>query len=358
MMLDSIKERNIPDFFGNIKAVKEWEAYRAELIDLFLREEYGYLPPKITPTTEIVEQAVDFAGKAHWQSVLFTFENNGKKHTVKTELILPSGKKRVPVFVNIGFVREIPNKYLPTEEIIDSGFGVLSFCYEDVTSDNGDFSNGLCALFDKCECGKISIWAYMASRCVDYLYTREEIDKEAVAVIGHSRLGKTALLASALDKRFVLCCANNSGCCGASLSRGKPKNAESIKEITRVFPFWFVKGFEKYNDNPHSLPFDQHMLIALSAPRYVMLGCAKEDVWADNEGALYACRLASRAWNMYEKQGLVLDGKADFTGSFDFEKGEISIYQREGKHFLSRADWQEYMKKFNEILRGKNELKK
>ena len=341
-------KRNIPDFFVNqgkkITSVEDWEKYRQSLKDLLLKEEYGFLPEKIEPSISVENEGVDFAGKAKWEKVYFTFEKNGKSHTVVTHLILPRGKTNVPVFLSLNFQREVPNKYLPVEEIIDTGFGVFAFCYEEVTKDNSDFTDGICALFEKngrCDFGKISIWAYFASICMDYLCTRQEVDKNNVAIIGHSRLGKTALLCSALDERFKLTCVNNSGCCGVALSRGKTKENETIEKIMEVFPFWFCESFKKYINNEDALPFDQHMLVSLVAPRYIVVGGAKEDLWADNEGQHLSCALAVKAWEFYER------GSAN---------KRVSYYERIGTHFLSRTDWIIYMESFKEIL--KNEVQK
>lgn len=343
-----ILKRNVPDFFVNhgkkITSVSEWESYRSTLKDLFLKEEYGYLPEKIEPSIKTEVDWVDFAGKAVWERVYFTLEKDGKSHTVVTHLILPKGKKNVPVFLSLNFQKEVPNKYLPVEEIIDTGFGIFAICYEEITSDNGDFTNGLCSLFEKdgkCEFGKISIWAYFASICMDYLLTREEVDKENVAIIGHSRLGKTALLCSALDERFKLTCVNNSGCCGVALSRGKTEKNETLAKITEVFPFWFCENFYKYVNNEDTLPFDQHMLVSLVAPRYIIVGGAKEDVWADNEGQHLSCAMAVPAWELYEK---------------GIANKRVSYYEREGTHFLSRTDWMIYTQAFKEIM--KNEIQK
>lgn len=343
-----ILKRNVPDFFMNegarINTLEAWKNYRGKLKELFLREEYGFLPEKIEPSIKVEDEQVSFAGKAKWEKVYFTFEKNGKSHTVLANLILPRDKGNVPVFLAVDFHNVIPNKYLPAEEIIDTGFGIFDFCYQDVTSDDSDFTNGLCSLFEKdgkCEFGKISLWAYFASACMDYLLTRPEVDKDNIAIIGHSRLGKTALLCSALDERFKLTCVNNSGCCGAALSRGKTKENETIEKITEVFPFWFCDSFKKYVNNEDALPFDQHMLISLVAPRNVVVGGAKEDLWADNEGQHLSCAMAVKAWELYEK------GSAN---------KRLSYYERLGTHFLSRTDWIIYMESFKEIM--KNEIQK
>ncbi len=343
-------KRNIPDFFGIEKdalSLGEWKKTREEIKKIFLDTEYGNLPKKISPKTKIVPNYIDFSGKAVWEDIFFEFENEGKTHEVKTELILPRGQKNVPVFVYISFAKETPNKYLPVEEIIDNGFGIFSFCYENVTSDNGDFSNGLCGLFEG-DFGKISIWSYMAIACMDYLQTRDEVDKKNIAICGHSRLGKTALLTSALDDRFALTCSNDSGCCGASVSRGKVEGNETLVEITKVFPFWFTKEFLKYRENPDALPFDQHLLLSLIAPRYLVIGTANEDFWADNDGQFLACQLSSFAWKLYGKDGLIENSKYDTV--CEMLDGELCFYQRKGTHFLSRSDWHMYIKKFKEII--------
>ena len=351
MLKKYIEERKIPDFFKGIDTKEKWEEKREEIKSLILREEYGFLPEKITPEISIEKQGINFAGKADWESVFFTFEKDGKSHTVRTELILPKNKKNVPTFLFMDFESKVPSKYLPVEEILDGGFGMLAFCYKDVTDDNGDFKDGLCSLFcdsdGKCSFGKISMWAYMAKCCMDYLETREQVGK--VAVIGHSRLGKTALLASALDDRFALTCVNESGCSGASITRGKTKENESVRDITRVFPFWFCNEYFKYIDNEDDLPFDQHMLIALVAPRPVMIGGAILDVWADNEGQYLSCYLASKIWRLYGKEGLISKNQLPCVNDM-FIEGDVCFHLREGAHFLSRFDWNVYMKKFAEIL--------
>ncbi len=352
-MKNELKRRQVPNFFGNsLSSIEKWEAYKPTLLSLILNEEYGKFEKLSAPTVKIEEQGIDFAGKAKWESIYFTFENEKGTHTVKTDLILPTSDKPVPVFLEIGFNHEIPNKYFPVEEIIDNGFGIFYFCYEDVSNDDGDFNNGLCALLPNggIEYGKIALWAYMASTCMDYLETRNEVDNKSVAVIGHSRLGKTALLTSALDNRFALTCINNSGCCGVSLSRGKIDKNESITNITDVFPFWFKQSFLQYRDNEGALPFDQHMLLSLVAPRNVIIGGAYEDFWADNEGQLLSAYLASPVWELYGKRGLVGVNGLPQTGDMLLD-GDLGFYLRSGKHFLSRYDWNVYMKKFKEILK-------
>ena len=340
----------VPDFFGDkLSSLDSWELYKGELKDLILDTEYGVFGGLSKPSIRTEKHGINFASKAEWTVVYFDFEQSGKTHTVRSELILPKNEKNPPVFIYIDFSAETPSKYLPVEEILDGGFGMFKVFYQDITTDNGDFDNGLCALVDGggIKYGKIAVWSYMLRTMADYL-TENEITN-TFAVAGHSRLGKTALLTSALDSRFSLACVNNSGCCGASLSREKTEGEENVKAIVGTFPFWFKQSFAQYVDNEDALPFDQHMLLSLTAPRNVVIGCAIEDYWADNDGAYKSCSLATPVWELYGKKGLVADAyKAEKCAYTD---GNIGYYIRNGSHFFSREDWAVYMRKFREILK-------
>lgn len=131
-------------------------------------------------------------------------ENNNFSFILK--LSIPKENHSIKTFLYISFYSEFPNQYLPVEEICDRGFSVVQFCYTDITSDDEDFENGLSKFFyideKHRDFGKISIWAWAASHVVDYITQIPEIDKENIAIAGHSRLGKTALLTSAFDERF------------------------------------------------------------------------------------------------------------------------------------------------------------
>lgn len=353
MLQKELKKRNLPNVFQmpngqTIQTKEEWENIaRPYWKEVLLKEEYGKVPPVLMPKITEETNAVDFAGKATWETVLFTFENNGKMHTVPTQLIYPKGEKCVPFFIYLNFRPDIPDRYLPVEELIDNGFGVFSVCYNDVTKDNGDFTDGLAGLFQVGkrtgdDTGKIIYWSYMASRMMDYLQTREEVNKTAIGISGHSRLGKTALVTAALDERFAFVCSNNSGCSGAALSRGRCEGGESLRVIQESFPFWFCPNYCKYADKADELPFDQHCLLSLVAPRMAYIGGAIEDVWADNDNQFLNCVASSPVWNLYGKTGLITENKLPVCGDV-YTDGEVGFHLRKGKHFHSRTDWLIYM---------------
>ena len=176
---------------------------------------------------------------------------------------------------------------------------------------------------------------------MDWIETEPLIDRARVAVVGHSRGGKTALWCGASDARFALTVSNNSGCGGAKLNRMALPKSEGIARINKVFPHWFCENFKRYGDNEDALPVDQHMLIALLAPRLAYVASASEDNWAGQEGEFRSCALASPVWALYGKKGLVGDtfpevGKA-------LQEGHVGYHLRSGKHDLTLEDWTRYM---------------
>lgn len=348
-----LKNRNVPDVLltknGQVVKTKEqWEKeQRPYWKEIILENEYGKIPPKVTPEISIKKNSITFANKAVWETVSFTFNHNGKSHTVPTQLIYPVGAKDIPFFVYLNFRPDIPDRYLPVEEIIDNGFGIFAVCRDDITKDNASFESGIAKLFNvrdrrHDDTGKIMYWAYMASAMMDYLQTRVEADKSKIGVCGHSRLGKTALLAAALDERFAFSCSNDSGCSGAALSRGHCEGAEHIKDILDNVDYWFCPNYFKYYEKENELPFDQHCLIAMIAPRNVYVGGAIEDVWADNDNQFLACVAASKVWELYDKKGLITPDKLPVCGDV-LTDGEVGFHLRAGSHYHSRTDWLVYM---------------
>ena len=317
---------------------------KEEIYEILQREEYGFMPAppeKISFTKRAMRTDNDFCGKGKMWEITITCTVNGKDFSFPAALMLPSGDGPHPFFVNLSFEKNVPNYYFPAEEILDNGFGAFSLCYKDVTSDDGDFTNGLAGLFypdgkrKDTDCGKLSLWAWAASRVLDYAETEPRLDMTRAAVCGHSRLGKTALVAGAFDHHFRFVHSNCSGCGGAAIARGN--TGETVKNIHESFGYWFCESYKKYIDNEENMPFDQHFLLALTAPNYVSIVSGSEDRWADPVGEQLSCFAASAAFEREGLSGFVCDKKAEIGDKF--YDGHIGYFLRQGRHFFSREDW-------------------
>ena len=323
---------------------------KAEILDLLQKEEYGYLPQRpysVTATVKETNTIFCAAGDTVKKITLNCKAEFGEfsfpvyyAHSAKL-------KKPSPAFIHINFTDLVPDKYQPTEEISDSGYATLTFCYRDVTSDDGDFTNGLAGVLfpdgkrRPHDPGKIALWAWAASAVMDYAITLPELDHGKISVVGHSRLGKTALLAGAVDERFYCAFSNDSGCCGAAISRNK--KGETIRDITERFPFWFCENYKKYADNEDMLPFDQHFLVAANIPHRVYVASAKGDIWASPKNEYLSCVAASDYYEAALGVGFIRPERLPKAGEY-LHEGYIGYHLRDGVHFLSRHDWQHFIK--------------
>ena len=343
-MLDMLIERKIPRLLTRDRMISE-----------MLENVYGEMPP--TPNDICFEVQRDVfpnfcAGKAICNKVSAICRINGETFSFPFYAALPTDQKKHPFFIQINFRPNVPDQYQPTEELIDNGFAVLSFCHNDVTKDNGDFTDGLAGVLypdgvrKKCtDAGKIAMWAWAAQRVMDYAQTLTEyLDMKYAIVCGHSRLGKTALLAAATDERFTFAYSNNSGCSGAAITR--EKQGETISDICKNFPYWFCEKYREYAGREMDMPFDQHFLVASVAPRKVLIGSASEDLWADPVSEQLCCFAASPA---FEKGFISPDRKAEI--GEEFFDGDIGYHLRKGLHCFCREDWNKLIK-FVNLHRG------
>jgi hypothetical protein len=344
---------------------------RPELKELFQHYMYGSAPPapdKIDAKIEREDKNY-FGGKATLREITIHF---GPEGTPPIHLLLVIPNKRTqpaPVFVGMNFngnhrLLNDPKIALPTvwvngkepevkdnrateagrgkdidvwllEQTIDRGYAVATFYCGDVDPDRKDKREGVQLHYPNTfDWGTIRAWAWGISRAVDYLVTDKDLDKTKIAVVGHSRLGKTALVAAAFDDRIALAIPLQAGCGGTSPSRGKV--GESVKQINTNFPHWFNANFKEFNDHPEKLPFDQHCLIALCAPRPVLLANAEEDLHANPKGQFDMLVAAAPVYRLVDAGGL--DAK-EMPPNNKLVDSKLGYFIRPGKHSMKGEDW-------------------
>lgn len=366
-----LEELGLPELMrfksgARVTSVRDWELRRKELISELCEKEYGMplkVPEKIA-LSNIKKNEKIAAGKASLYSYNINIHTDNGDAVFPVELIVPKkryiapagGGDKYPVFVYLSFGAEKRVDYYPREMIISAGFACAEIDYNSVTLDKIEFESGISAFYSASleeraahDAGKLMMWAFAASRTADsinmiangaILTINEPLDVENMAVIGHSRLGKAALVSGMLDTRFKYVIANDSGCSGDAISRGK--RGETPEKIYKVFPHWFCPEYEKCGSDPFAADFDQHFLVASIAPRYLLVNTAAEDIWADPDAQYLSCAVASEVWELYGMNGLIADGKMPKAGSALLD-GNIGYTQRSGIHFLGNEDWKQGM---------------
>lgn len=349
----SIPDVLVRDNGRKVRNRRQWEKKRRpELMGIFESEMFGEVPsrPEGLRFELTCPDSLVYGGTAIRRRVRIYLDAAGEHHFDMMIHLPAKHEGRIPMFVGLNF-RELEENLTvhrhtwPFEYITAEGFGVAVAFHTAIEPDGpegeGYESANVRSWYKPAgEWGAISAWAWGISRMIDYFETCPEIDMQRIAVIGHSRLGKTALWASANDRRISLAVSNNSGCCGAALSRRM--YGETFQVIQSRFPYWFVPKFEEYAGREDSFPTDQHALIALSAPRPVYVASADEDDWADPIGEWQAALLAGPVYRLYGLQGLSGDHMPADNHTDDY--GSVAYKIRTGIHALWPDDWCDYIK--------------
>jgi hypothetical protein len=367
-----------------VRDSEAWRLRREELLELFRTHVYGHSPdPPESLRSELLESdPAALGGRAVREQVRLCF---GPGDTPRVDVLIyrPTAlDTAVPAFLGLNFFGNhsihadpailLSDQWMPddpkhsilehrategsraaaagrwpVETIVERGYAlVVAYCGDlDPDYDDG-FRNGVHPLFyragqsrpDPDQWGSIGAWSWGLSRILDYLGTHPAVDARRVAVIGHSRLGKCALWAAAQDERFALAISNDSGCCGAALSRRR--FGETVEAITTVFPHWFAQNLNRYVNREETLPVDQHMLLALIAPRPLYVASAASDSWADPRGEFRAAQAAEPVYRLLGAGGLGTDSMPEVdrpTGS------DLAYHVRTGGHDLTPWDWLQYL---------------
>lgn len=374
------RQFELPDPFimmdgTQIKTKEDWyNKRRPELKKLFQHYIYGYLPQKPQMNARVIKEDPNlFHGKATYKEItLELLLPYSKTHIINVALFVPNNRKSpVPVFIaanscgnhtlvdynNITVIEQswihqsCQKRYLrrgsrsekwEVENTIEHGYALASFAVSDLDPDKNDWTDGIHSDYtnppgDKnTRWGTLAAWAWGILRLVDYLETDSDIDTNRICVTGWSRRGKSALFAAAMDERIDLVVPHMSGTGGMALSRMNP--SESVARINKKFPHWFNDNFVKFGQDVERLPVDQHLLIALVAPRPLLDNEGMKDSWASPHLALEAMKAASPVYELLGVKGIIGDGVVcDTIGNV--KMGRLLQYQRDTGHTLNINYW-------------------
>lgn len=354
---ENIKPYKLPDVLHangiSITTADQWnKSGRPAIIELFRNNIYGRVPTtSYTQKYKIINDSIIMDGIVHQKMIDIEIISGLKSLTIHLYIYTPVGAgKSFPAFLLIDNFKsstdpKTKSDFFPVKEALKRGYGMAVFSSSDIDPDNFDnFRDGIHGLLDKNPrtddaWGTIAAWAWGASRCMDYLQTDKDIKHGEIAIIGHSRGGKTALWAGAEDPRFSMVISNESGAGGAALARRR--YGETVEKLNTGFPHWFCSNYKKFNNNEESMPVDMHMLLALIAPRALYVDCADEDLWGDPKGSYLSLYNAVPVYKL-------LGYSSDIPMSMPpLEKqlisGKVGFHIRGGSHALLLKDWNRIM---------------
>ncbi len=335
---------------------KQWEKNRRpEILKLFEDHEYGQVPQDFDKIQFAIvnEDKSAMDGKATLKEVSITVYRNQKSITINLVMFTPNSiKKSVPTFLVINHrgmktmdvTRQNKGGFWPAEEVISAGYGIAGFDVIDVAPDDKEkFDVGVLQLYpEQLEMNNgmraLGAWGWGASRAIDYFEKDKTVDAKKIIIVGHSRGGKASLWCGAQDKRVAIAISNESGNSGAALSRRI--FGETVKDIIR-FTHWFCPNYTQYADNEDELPFDQHMLLALMAPRAVYVSSAAQDLWADPKGQYLSMLEAQDAFALYKIETDLPNEMPEINQQII--RPHMGFHNREGKHNMTIYDWQQFI---------------
>ncbi len=329
---------------------------RPEILELFRKNIFGRVPDtKYSETFKLLSlDSSALEGTATQKEILISIESGGKLLSFNLTLFTPNNVKQpVPSFLLIDPWFSESNtprwkqkgNYWPVEEALARGYGMAIFDASQLDPDNFDnFKNGIHAILDKNPrpddaWGTLAAWAWGASRCMDYLVTDRNVAADKIAVVGHSRAGKTALWAGAEDTRFAMVISNESGAGGAALARRR--FGETVARLNSSFPHWFCTNYNKYSNNEIALPVDMHMLLALIAPRALYIDCADEDLWGDPHGSYISLYNAVPVFKLLGWNSSIPESMPPLNKQVI--SGRVGFHIRDGVHNMLLKDWSWFM---------------
>ncbi|GMV99597.1 MAG: hypothetical protein AMXMBFR84_07360 [Candidatus Hydrogenedentota bacterium] len=320
-----------------VTSAEEWSRHREHLRSLMLHYEYGQIPPPPESlTVEPQDEEVALEGKALLRRFTLRLGPDGSV-PVECGYYLPaSGRGPFPVIVAVDPVFDVHVRPI-AEQVTGRGFAFAGFRYLDVARDEPQRDSGVYAAYPNFDWGTIAAWAWGCSRLIDHLVTIDSIDPERIVVTGHSRCGKAALLCGALDERVAVTAPHCSGEGGTGSHRIQGPGAESLDAITdpQRFHYWFHPRLREFASNPRKLPFDQHFVMAMIAPRALVCVEADEDRWANPSGARI---MAQSAMPVYDLFGA---------------REKLGYYLRKGTHDPTAESWQAIMDFGECVFQGK-----
>ncbi len=338
---------------GRVRTADDWRARRAAILELFRANVYGRVPaaPAHSRFEVLADDPAAMSGSATLKRISVITTSGSREHRFELTLFLPNARRPAPVFLllnnrpatNTDATRKEKSGFWPAEDLIARGYGIAALQVGELAPDDKDrFRDGIMATLDDRSrprspdaWGALAAWAWGASRAMDYFESDARVDAKHVAVVGHSRGGKAALWAGAQDERFALVISNESGEGGAALTR---RNfGETLGRITTSFPHWFADRYQSFAGREAELPVDQHMLIALVAPRAVYVASADEDLWSDPRGEFLSLAASSPVFALWGDPGI---RPADMP---PLERPLVSsrraYHVRRGVHNLTPYDW-------------------